>query len=221
MNPTENTRGVDENLPKLGEVVKEDDKHSYVVKYVPVSELHYWEKNPRKITPKKLKELYASLKEKGDGSIITIDEDNAIIGGNHRVRAYKEYEPDKVVLCKQILGRTFAEKVQLNIELNQHKSDWDFDALAEITKLVTGISDIVEKSVDMKDASKTKLLEPLPFERHDFFIIACQTESEVAELESKLGLKDTFTKLHPTNGRKMKTRAIWYKDRNFDIVPRG
>lgn len=210
------------NNPILGEIVDEGDgRHSYRVAYFPVSELHYWEKNPRKITPKKLKELYNSLKRQGEGSIITIDEDKKVIGGNHRVRALKEYEPNAIVLCKQIYGRTYAEKVELNITLNEHKSEWEFDMLASITKDLAGIEDLTQKFVDHDAAAKQKLLEPVPFERYDFFVIACKTEGEIAELESKLGLKDTFTKLHPTNGRKAKTRAIWYSEREFDIVPRG
>lgn len=206
--------------PVLGEIVDEGNgRHSYKIAYFPVGELSYWEKNPRKITPKKLKELYNSLKRQGEGSIITIDENKNVIGGNHRVRALKEYEPNAVVLCKQIFGRTYAEKVELNITLNEHKSEWEFDMLASITKDLAGIEDLTKNIIDHESASKQKLLEPLPFERHDFFIIACKTEGEIAELESKLGLKDTFTKLHPTNGRKAKTRAIWYSDRKFEIVP--
>lgn len=207
--------------PVLGEIVDEGNgKHSYRVVYFPVSELNYWEKNPRKITPKKLKELYNSLKRQGEGSIITIDEEKKVIGGNHRVRALKEYEPTAIVLCKQIFGRTYAEKVELNITLNEHKSEWEFDMLASITKDLAGIEDLTKKIVDHEDV-KQQLLEPVPFERYDFFVIACKTEGEVAELETKLGIKDAFTKLHPTNGRKAKTRAVWYSERNFDIVPRG
>lgn len=218
MNNQDNIKEVDFK-DHIGEVVQENDRHSYKIAYFPVSELNYWEKNPRKITPKKLKELYNSLKESGDASIITIDENKDIIGGNHRVRAYKEYEPDKVVLCKQLFGRTYAEKVQLNILLNEHKSEWNFDILAEITKDLAGIAELTKTPSTLMDANKQRLLDPLPFERHDFFIIACKTESEVAELEYKLGLNDAFTKLCDTNDRKMRTRAVWYSDRKFEIVP--
>ena len=107
--------------------------------------------NPRKITKKKKEELRRSIETFGDfGSFIIDDEDN-VIAGNQRLSVIKEMDPDKVILCKRLIGYSEAELRAINIKDNTHSGEWDVDLLADWTADLTidlGLEEVTKKEME-------------------------------------------------------------------------
>ena len=98
---------------------------------VRVGDLVGMDGNPRKITPKKKKELQRSFEQFGDFGIRVIDEKNRIISGHQSVDALKSvYGEDHITLAKRLVGYSEPELKAINIKANTHAGDWDMDKLA-------------------------------------------------------------------------------------------
>ena len=170
--------------------------------------------NPRKITPKKRKELEESLNQLGDFGLILIDEKDNIIAGNQRVSILKEKDENIKVLCKRLIGYSEAELRAINIKDNTHAGDWDVDLLADWTadlNIDLGL-DLKEKDIDEK---KIKDMELIHYEKYDYVLIACRNELDYNDLVRRLGIEDK--KVPVCKSRKIKARAIWYDDMKSQI----
>lgn len=173
--------------------------------------------NPRKITKKKREDLERSLESFGDFGVIVIDEDNNIIGGNQRVNVLKYQDPEKVVLCKRLIGYTDAEKKAINIKDNTHAGEWDLDLLADWTadiQVDLGLKD-AEKDPDER---KIKDMELIRYEKYDYVMIVCRNEVDYLNLQRALGLDGA--KVSVCASRKIKARAIWFDDVKAQIIPK-
>lgn len=162
--------------------------------------------NPRKITKKKKEELKESLNTFGDFGLILIDEKDNIIAGNQRVSIMKDEDPDRVVLCKRLIGYTESELRAINIKDNTHAGDWDLDLLADWTADLS-VDLGIEKDEDPEERT-IKEMELVRYEKYDYVLIACRYETDYNELVRKLGLEEK--KVAITKKRKIKARAIWY-----------
>lgn len=96
-----------------------------------LAEIKPWDRNPRRITEDKLKDLAASIKKFGVPEPIVLNTDGTIIGGHARFQVLKKRGVVKT-LCA-IPDRLLTEKEleELNIRLNKNiAGEFDFDRLA-------------------------------------------------------------------------------------------
>lgn len=182
---------------------------------LPVSELKTGFGNPRKIKKKKKEELQESLNTFGDFGLILIDEENNIIAGNQRCAILKEMDPNRIVLCKRLIGYSNAELRAINIKDNVHSGEWDMDVLADWTADLN-----IDLGVDLDNKSpeerKLKDMELIHYEKYDYVLIVCRYETDYNDLCRKLGIENT--KVPITNKRKIKARAVWYDQMKAQIV---
>lgn len=176
---------------------------------MPVKDLKDGFGNPRKISAQKRDELKQSLKQFGDFGLILIDEDNNLIAGNQRVSILKEENPDTVVLCKKLIGYSEAELRAINIKDNVHAGEWDIDMLADWTADLTidlGIKDELEKKEEQERVIDE--MEPLPYEKYDYVIIACKSQLDFDILTDKLGIAGKTVRVRKK--KTIKARAVWF-----------
>ena len=182
---------------------------------LPVSELKNGFGNPRKIKKKKKEELQESLNTFGDFGLILIDEENNIIAGNQRCAILKEMDPNRIVLCKRLIGYSNAELRAINIKDNVHSGEWDMDVLADWTADLN-----IDLGVDLDNKSpeerKLKDMELIHYEKYDYVLIVCRYETDYNDLRRKLGIENA--KVPITNKRKIKARAVWYDQMKAQIV---
>ena len=137
-----------------------------------LSELKPYEKNPRRITEKGLKDLKQSINKFGIAEPIVINTDNTIVGGHARYYAIKDngikevdcYVPEKKLTEKQC--------EELNIRLNKNiAGEWDFDILSsdfELPELLEwgfenlDLSEPIEEQKELRPFIKTHILISLP-----------------------------------------------------------
>lgn len=182
---------------------------------LPVSELKTGFGNPRKIKKKKKEELQESLNTFGDFGLILIDEENNIIAGNQRCAILKGMDPNRIVLCKRLIGYSNAELRAINIKDNVHSGEWDMDVLADWTADLN-----IDLGVDLDNKSpeerKLKDMELIHYEKYDYVLIVCRYETDYNDLCRKLGIENA--KVPITNKRKIKARAVWYDQMKAQIV---
>lgn len=172
--------------------------------------------NPRKVTKKKFEELKRSLQTFKDFGIFIIDEEDNVIGGNLRLKATKEIDPDAKVLCKRLIGYTEAEKRVINIKDNTHAGEFDIDLLADWTADLTvdlGIENIAKKEIEDRTIPEMELIH---YEKYDYVMIVCRNELDYNNLVRALGIEGAKVGIAK---RKIKARAIWYDEMKARIVP--
>jgi ParB-like chromosome segregation protein Spo0J len=91
-----------------------------------ITELYSWKDNPNEMTEKEARDLINSVKTFGVVEPIVIDEENMVIGGNHRCGAIMEViGPDADVPCTVIEGLTKEQKNKLGLALNKIHGNTD------------------------------------------------------------------------------------------------
>jgi len=171
--------------------------------------------NPRKINKNKKEDLKASLTTLGDFGLIVINEEDQVLCGNQRVAILKEMDENTEVLCKRLIGYTEAEQRAVNIKDNTHAGEWDLDLLSDwMSDITIDLGLDIDNDLDKK---KVEGMEPIRFEKYDYVIIACDNEIDYNELIRNLGLEGQKVKIAK---RKIKARAVWYKDIKAQIVPK-
>lgn len=177
--------------------------------------------NPRKISPKKKKELRKSFEMFGDFGIRVIDERNRIISGHQSVDTLiAMYGEDEKTLCKRLIGYSEPELKAINIKANTHSGEWDLDKLAAWTadlNVDLGL-DLPQKDADERVIRKMELIR---YEKYDYVMIVCRNEIDYLNLVRALGIEGQMISISKgKNGeRKIKARAIWYDKMNAKIVP--
>lgn len=178
--------------------------------------------NPRKISPKKRKELRKSFEMFGDFGIRVIDERNRIISGHQSVDTLiAMYGEDHMTLCKRLIGYSEPELKAINIKANTHAGEWDLDKLAAWTAdlhVDLGL-DLPEKDVESREMRKMELIR---YEKYDYVMIVCRNEVDYLNLVRALGIEgETISIARGKKGdRKIKCRAIWYDKMKANIVPK-
>jgi ParB-like chromosome segregation protein Spo0J len=98
------------------------------IKKIKVSELILAEYNPRKMPPKELKKLKASIERFGYvDPIIWNKRTKRVVGGNQRLRVLKELGVPEVEVV--VVDLDEKEEKQLNLALNRISGEWDEQAL--------------------------------------------------------------------------------------------
>lgn len=176
--------------------------------------------NPRKITKEKKLELKKSIEENGDFGCFVIDENYNVIGGNQRAKIMQELDPEKVVLCKMMIGYSRSELKAINIKDNTHSGEWDLEALADWTadmNIDLGF-DIEDKEVEGRRIDEMELIH---YEKYDYVILACKDSLSYEQLQKSLGIDEKKVVIGDKNHKSIKARAIWFDKDKFTITRKG
>lgn len=96
-----------------------------------VSELHNWEKNPRSINKKDFERLKKQIQELGQYKPLLVTQDGEVIGGNMRLRAYKELGIDDIWVSV-VTPKDDAEKLKYALSDNDRAGFYDEDLIANL-----------------------------------------------------------------------------------------
>ena len=172
--------------------------------------------NPRKVSTAKLEELEQSITDFGDFGVYLIDEQDNVIAGNQRLKVIlKKFGPDAELDCKRLIGYTKAELRAINIKDNTHAGEWDLEGLADWTadlNVDLGLKD-VQESPDDREIPE---MEPIPYEKYDYVLIACRSVLDYNDLVRRLGIEGKQVRI---SKRKIQARAIWYDQLGVTLVP--
>lgn len=164
--------------------------------------------NPRKITKKKREELQASMELHGDFGIFVIDENDDVICGNQRLEILNDIDPERIVLCKKLIGYSEKEKKAINIKDNVHAGEWDLDLLADWTADLANIDLGVDMNKIAPDERSIEAMELVNYEKYDYIMLAFRDELSFNSVARALGIEDKYNLIGPKK-RKIKARAIW------------
>lgn len=104
---------------------------SDIVEYRKTSELFNWKDNPRAIKQDKFDELIRRIKEYGQIKPLIVTHEGEVLGGNMRLRAFKELGINEVWVSV-VSPKTEAEKIRLALTDNEEMGYYEDQALAEL-----------------------------------------------------------------------------------------
>lgn len=151
----------------------------------------------------------------GDFGLFLIDENNNAIGGNQRATTMAAQDPDRIVLCKRLIGYSEADLRAINIKDNTHAGEWDLDLLADWTADLTTDLGLDLKELDPNERKK-KEMELINLEKYNYVLIVCKNELDYNELTRNLGIDGAIVRMG--SKKKLKARAVWYHDMKAQIV---
>ncbi len=96
-----------------------------------ISELQYWDLNPRKITDEHLERLKQRIIARGFHDVLKIDIDNTILSGNQRKKILLDLgvvEIDCIVPSRKL---TEEERRAVGLESNRNDGEWDWKGLSD------------------------------------------------------------------------------------------
>ena len=150
--------------------------------YWPIEKLRNWEQNPRTISEKNFERLKAQIKELGEYKPLLVCPDGEVIGGNMRLRAYRELG-FKECWVSVVNPKDEAEKLKYALSDNDRVGQYDEDSLANLLGNFEDV-DLSNFSVDLKEPTNIQDLL-------DQFKEVVEDEApevdEVSEPISKLG----------------------------------
>lgn len=99
------------------------------IKRVRVADLREWDRNPRKIEPRKFEDLVERIRERGFNDVLKVAADGVtVIGGNHRLRALRELAIKEVDVL--LTGDSTPEDMlKTALSDNQEFAEYDVAAL--------------------------------------------------------------------------------------------
>lgn len=193
----------------------ETNKKRIEVVEMRVGDIKFGFGNPRKIKKKKKEELERSIEQYGDFGLFLIDENNNAIGGNQRATTMAAQDPDRIVLCKRLIGYSEADLRAINIKDNTHAEEWDLDLLADWTADLTTDLGLDLKELDPNERKK-KEMELINLEKYNYVLIVCKNELDYNELTRNLGIDGAIVRMG--SKKKLKARAVWYHNMKAQIV---
>jgi ParB-like chromosome segregation protein Spo0J len=123
------------------------------LEYRSAQELKLWEDNPRYIKEADYNLLKQKIKRWGQFKPIIITPDNIVIGGNMRLRAYRDLGIDKVWVSV-VTPKSDAEKLEIAMADNELAGRWQRDELAEMVSHYEEI-DLGDYHLDLGGDPKT------------------------------------------------------------------
>ena len=113
-----------------------------------VVDLKEWQKNPRRLTEKGIKDLTTSIKKFGIAEPIVINKNNTICGGHGRKKVLVAMKIKEVACYMPSIKLTDKQMEELNIRLNKNiAGEFDFDMLANLFEY----DDLIEYGFDEKE----------------------------------------------------------------------
>lgn len=113
-----------------------------------IDKLTEWKDNPRKITDEGLERLKFQIKKLGQYKPLLITQNGEVLGGNMRLRAYKDLGI-KDVWVSIVNPKSNDEKIEYALSDNDRVGQYDEDMLSKI--LPNYNIDLSQFSVDLKD----------------------------------------------------------------------
>ena len=114
-----------------------------------ITDLYNWADNPRAIKKEKFEELKNRIKRFGQFKPLIVTEDGEVLGGNMRLRAYKELGINDVWVSV-VSPKTQAEKIEIALTDNEEMGYYEDQALAELINKYKDDIDLTKYSVHLK-----------------------------------------------------------------------
>lgn len=108
------------------------------MEYRKLSELKNWDQNPRSIREEDFDRLKNQIKKLGQYKPLIITKENVVLGGNMRLRAYRELGVEEVWVSV-VDAKTDEEKLQYALSDNDRAGSYNEEQLAE---LISGLPDL-------------------------------------------------------------------------------
>ena len=156
-----------------------------------------------------------SLEHYGDFGLFLIDEHDNAIAGNQRAMILAAEDPNRMVLCKRLIGYSEADLKAINIRDNTHAGEWDLDILADWTADLNTDLGLDMKALDPAER-KRKEMELINYEKYNYVMIVCKNELDYNELVRKLGIEGAVVSMG--SKKRLKARAIWYDKIKAQLV---
>jgi len=153
----------------------------------PIEKLVMYERNPRKISIKAVEVVAKSIRMNGALDPIEVDEENIILAGHTRYKAYKElgYKDVPVV---QHTGMTNIQKRTYRIASNKtaEYSEWDDELLAAELKDIDMETQRIIDSTGLENIEENISSKDLDYKQSMKIEIDCKSEEEQCTLYEKL-----------------------------------
>ena len=121
--------------------------------YWSIEKLHEWDQNPRSITKGGFARLKGQIQKLGQYKPLLITPDGTVLGGNMRLKAYRELGVDKVWVSV-VEPKNENEKMEFSLSDNDRAGFYDDDLLANI--MPNYEIDWSQYSVDLKEPANLK-----------------------------------------------------------------
>ena len=122
-----------------------------------ITDLYNWADNPRAIKKEKFEELKNRIERFGQFKPLIVTEDGEVLGGNMRLRAYKELGITDIWVSV-VYPKTQAEKIEIALTDNEELGYYEDQALAELIARYKDDIDVTKYSVHL---SQPKTLEEI------------------------------------------------------------
>lgn len=117
--------------------------------YWPVAKLQNWDKNPRNISTEGFERLKKQIQKLGQYKPLLITPDGTVIGGNMRLRAYRDLGVSEVWVSV-VEPKSESEKLEFALSDNDRAGYYDDDLLANLTAEMPDFN-WEDYSVDLKE----------------------------------------------------------------------
>lgn len=115
--------------------MEEDQQAKTKREYWPIAKLKGWDKNPRTITEDNFARLKAQIKELGEYKPLIITKSGVVLGGNMRLRAYRELGYERCWVSV-VDAKTEEERLKYSLSDNDHLGEYERD---ELTSLINNL----------------------------------------------------------------------------------
>lgn len=183
--------------------------------YRKVSELKLWEQNPRSIKASDFERLKKQVKELGQYKPLIITKDNEVIGGNMRLRAYRDLGIDEVWVSV-VDPKDDSEKLKYALSDNDRAGYYDDDLVANLSsaypdfdwsgyavdlnppvtldKVLLGMKEITEDDVpEITEEEVSKLGEVYQLGKHRLMCGSATSKEDVEKLMNGQKAQMVFT----------------------------
>ena len=176
--------------------MKDEKQYKY---YRNIEELKEWSSNPRDVKDVDFKRLKRQIQDLGEYKPLLITEDGTVIGGNMRLKAYKELGYNKIWVSV-IDAKTDDEKLKYALSDNDNVGYYLEEELKELLTNAGPDFDLDEFKVDLTEPKQLrKMVEDIEKKERELtyqseyqVVVMCKDEKEQEEVYEKLK-KDGMT----------------------------
>ena len=183
--------------------IEETKTPNLEIHWVDINSLNEAEYNPRKITPKKKKELRDSIEKFGFRDPLKVNQyperENILISGHQRLKIAKELGLEKVPVTYEYVD--LDKEKEMNLRWNKNGGDFDIEMVtvmadrstlldigfsaSELPKLMT---DFEDKFNEIDTSEPVYPIAPKFNEKYDYVMIMTKTEMDFTWLKNVLGI---------------------------------
>lgn len=124
--------------------------------YRNIESLRNWDKNPRSIAKKDFNRLLEQIKKLGQYKPLIITDDGLVLGGNMRLRAYRELGITDIWVSV-VVAPTQKERLEYALSDNDRAGQYDEEVLAELIRDTQGFDEDLYR-IDLGKLSTIKEL---------------------------------------------------------------